>query len=402
MVVASKSCWRAPKWGLLVMLLITLLASSAEARTLRVEKDGSGDFTVIQDAVEAAASGDTLRIGPGRFSEYANYQSAGNIWHIYVHFRSGALTIIGAGEESTFIGPETPDTWGQADLVIGLLFWPPGGTDTLRLSSITFSDSITGVYVQYGSCTVEQCTSVRLKYGVRTFAPCTILNCTFEEIRQYGAIAGSAATPVLIEHCLFRYCLCPFSLQLVASADVVNCEILSCLSAGIFDRSAGSMRNCTVRLDRPTEWDYGLEVWGPGTYTITDNSFEGGGFNIIFGQGASNVTCERNIFTESRDEAIRMVSCTPVIRNNDILKGTGVAVRLDGYPQLPDLTVDMTNNYWGTTVADSISAWIIDGHDVTSPSLHGFVNYEPFARESVPAQKKSLGDVKAMFRGGFK
>lgn len=51
----------------LAMMLASLLASGAEARTWRVERDGSGDYTIIQDAVDAAASGDTIRIGPGRF-----------------------------------------------------------------------------------------------------------------------------------------------------------------------------------------------------------------------------------------------------------------------------------------------------------------------------------------------
>ena len=40
------------------------------ARTWYVEQDGSGDFTVIQDAVDAAGDGDTVAIGPGRYEEY--------------------------------------------------------------------------------------------------------------------------------------------------------------------------------------------------------------------------------------------------------------------------------------------------------------------------------------------
>lgn len=385
-----------------LMALVTLLASSSEARTWRVEKDGSGDFTIIQDAMDVVASGDTLRLGPGRFSDYTDYMFSGNEWHIYAYAYRGSLTVIGAGEGVTFIGPEAPDTWEQGDLAVGLVFWPAGTADTLRVSAMTFSDSITGAYVQFGACSVEQRTFERLRYGVRAFAPCEISNCFFEDVGQYGVIAFSAATSVLIEHCLFRGLLCPFALQLVASANVMNSEIQSCRSAGVFDRSAGSMRDCTVKLDSPTGGDCGLEVWGPGPYTIADNSFDGGCFNIVFGLGASNVTCERNVFSGSRDEAIRIGNCTPRIRNNDILKGGGVAVRLDGFSGLPGRIVDMTDNYWGTSSADSISAWIIDGHDATDPPMHGFVDFEPFSSESVPTQKKSLGDVKALFRGGVR
>ena len=42
---------------------------NSQAATWTVEKDGSGDFTVIQDAVNAASGGDTILIGPGRYAE---------------------------------------------------------------------------------------------------------------------------------------------------------------------------------------------------------------------------------------------------------------------------------------------------------------------------------------------
>ena len=54
------------KQTVVVVAVLLGLALPVAARTWRVEKDGSGDFTVIQDAVDAAAAGDTIRIGPGR------------------------------------------------------------------------------------------------------------------------------------------------------------------------------------------------------------------------------------------------------------------------------------------------------------------------------------------------
>lgn len=51
-----------------------LAAGAADAATWRVEKDGSGDFMIIQQAVEAAADGDTIRIGAGRFDDVATNQ----------------------------------------------------------------------------------------------------------------------------------------------------------------------------------------------------------------------------------------------------------------------------------------------------------------------------------------
>ncbi len=54
----------------LVLLLVMGTASQAAAETWYVEKDGSGDFTVIQAAVDAAADGDVINIGLGQFSDF--------------------------------------------------------------------------------------------------------------------------------------------------------------------------------------------------------------------------------------------------------------------------------------------------------------------------------------------
>ena len=51
-------------------LLVLGAVQPSEARTWRVEKDGTGDYSILYEAVDAAASGDTILIGPGRFEDY--------------------------------------------------------------------------------------------------------------------------------------------------------------------------------------------------------------------------------------------------------------------------------------------------------------------------------------------
>jgi|GEM_PF-2110837 len=52
------------------MTLVTLLTlTAANAATLTVSSDGSGDYSSVQAAVDAATSGDTIQIGPGTFTE---------------------------------------------------------------------------------------------------------------------------------------------------------------------------------------------------------------------------------------------------------------------------------------------------------------------------------------------
>ena len=58
--------------------------------------------------------------------------------------------------------------------------------------------------------------------------------------------------------------------------------------------------------------------------------------------------------------------------------------------------LDFTNNYWGTSEPDSIAAWIKDGID--DPGTHAIIDFEPFSTVPLPTEKKSMGDIKAMFR----
>jgi len=51
------------------LAIMLLVCGPAVAATINVERDGSGDFIVLQEALNAAADGDTIRLGPGDFPE---------------------------------------------------------------------------------------------------------------------------------------------------------------------------------------------------------------------------------------------------------------------------------------------------------------------------------------------
>lgn len=386
--------WRAPLWGLPLLVVVILTARPCESRVWRVEKDGSGDYTLIQDAVDASASGDTIMIGPGRYSEYTDHTYAGNLWHTYVHMVSGSLTLIGAGENVSVIGPEAPWAWASWEYAVGVFYWPVVAGDALVLEHLTVEDVVDGVYVESGAFAINNCTLRRTKLGIWAYTPGTVSACAFEGIYGTGILTSNPARDVSVIHCEFRDTRSALYFGGVANVAVRDNSVAGCQNVGYLDQCSGSV----VRNSLSVTTGAGLVVYGPGSYTITDNVFDGGTANIYFGLGANNAVCERNVFRGSRDSAVDVVSCTPRIRNNDIFKDRGRAVILGGYPQLPDLFVDMTGNYWGTASADSISAWIVDGHDNVSPQMHGFVNFQPFSSVSVPTEGASLGSVKALFR----
>ncbi len=90
-----------------VVCVLILLATAGRAATLVVERDGTGDFVEIQPALDAVASGDTLRIGPGEFTTMIPSYIPGYAWDVdvcaYVHVPT--LTIIGAGQGQTVLFP---------------------------------------------------------------------------------------------------------------------------------------------------------------------------------------------------------------------------------------------------------------------------------------------------------
>lgn len=88
------------------------------------------------------------------------------------------------------------------------------------------------------------------------------------------------------------------------------------------------------------------------------------------------------------------------IRNSTLAKGERFVV-MDANPTSIDLdmpiTLDMTNNWWGTADPDTIQAWIFDSNDQPARPYF-YINWDPFRSEPLPAKKHSLGSIKAMFR----
>ena len=57
----------------LIMLLLALVATIASAATYTVKQDGTGDFTVIQDAIDPSTDGDEIIVHPGAFYENIHF-----------------------------------------------------------------------------------------------------------------------------------------------------------------------------------------------------------------------------------------------------------------------------------------------------------------------------------------
>jgi hypothetical protein len=91
----------------LLLLALVLTTTAAHAVTRTVELDGSGDFTVIQDALLASTVGDTVLVGPGVYT-WTN-QGSGNefgLVRFWLRDQDGVHLVSTDGPEATIIDAE--------------------------------------------------------------------------------------------------------------------------------------------------------------------------------------------------------------------------------------------------------------------------------------------------------
>ena len=93
-----------------VLCLVVGCFDLAQARTIRVELDGSGDTTSLETAELQASPGDTIQIGPGTWNEDYTWSTLdGQVVQALLGVNTDSLTIRGAGEGLTILGIDDGD-----------------------------------------------------------------------------------------------------------------------------------------------------------------------------------------------------------------------------------------------------------------------------------------------------
>jgi len=382
---------------------VAVCASGSFGATLRVERDGSGDFTTIQPALDVAADGDTVLIGPGEYTEETTYRLPDLTYDFRAYGRvvCNNLTIIGAGLDQTVLGPVdfVEDTyhnprgityadsgsisisdltirncdWG-AVLVEGTLFadrlrldgntigigWFPlgaggwirsveasGTTETYPLTSSTPLDWAVYVSGPGENIVVEGCVVVDAGMYFRNVTNLDILNCDID--RGRGGVSLVGTSEVLLQ----------------------NCSILDVASTAVEFSSSGGV--CEIRDSTIGSRGSALRIGASSPLIASNSVFIGGSSPVIYAERGSG-------------------PC--VITECDLVTGNGSVIYCEagGNPVIHDLR----NNYWGTTDPNTIAEWIVDNND--DSEIQATVLYAPFATGALPAEEKSIGSVKSMFR----
>ncbi len=381
----------------LLLAVLVLAAAQAAATTLTVRKDGTGDFAVIQQALDVAADGDTVRIGPGEYTESTMVRLPG--WgsdiESFAHLRCDNLTLIGAGSDATVIGPTTFQGGAGTGSPVGLSYSMNGGF--LQVSDLNIHNCYAGVYIA-GKLQMNRCNIVDNRLGVGwdpsgpggwirdsdfdVAAP--ILDPWAFDIGNGGLGSNidlarcRFGSPALIRSTLgiaIQDCaLKGLGLYSGTQASVYRCKLVGA-NVGI-SQSLGSGTYCEV-YDSELDGSYAaLSVTGTalgGRFVVENSRLVGGSHGVLWsGNGAG--------------------AC--IIHNCDFVKGSGPMVQCD--ISAVAVTHDLRNNYWGTTSEADIQAWIIDHND--HPNYGATVLYAPFAGQSVPAETTTWGELKALFR----
>jgi hypothetical protein len=377
--------------------LVLGAAQPSEARTWRVEKDGTGDYSIIYEAVDAAASGDTILIGPGRFEEYRLEPEYAWTTYCCVHASSKDLTLIGSGPAYTTIGFEEmvpgPFIIGvssiQSDLVIqnltvrkvedGFEFWE---AENLRIQNCDIVECDIGVVTaSIVSTMIDHCRIIgTVHYGVLGAHPngVSITDCEFINTSRY-AISGIGG---------IGWC-------------VRDTEIYGGYGGIQFSQGArGTVERCRVQVAGGNPPAIGLLTGS--VFTLSDNEFIGDDWAASFATGGTTVTARNNLFIGGSWTCLE-INRTPMdFHQNHIINGGGASVRAlwERGSLTQPVVVDLTENYWGTDDPAQIAAWVFDynDYDPPNPGCWVIIDFEPFADQPVQTERTTWGTVKSLFR----
>ena len=385
----------------LTFVIVLWGVEPAHGAVWRVEQDGSGQFTTLQPAVDAAASGDTILIGPGWYQDLHEVDHHGSPIWVSAYWMDGrSLTFIGTSAEEVKIGPETYAP--QNDGPQGIYNESGASNALVVVRGLSFENlyvAATGRRIEVDSCHFESC-----RIGVVGHGPgaCFVTGSTFQDFTSTA--------------CKFYNC---------ENATISNCVLNTGPSGdGVYFGSVGNgvVRDCTIN-GRGLAYYYDsagsvLNNQGVGSsvpvialdwcreVTIRGNQLQGGYCVVTAAGETTDVVMEDNHFGPAEEHCIQVkIGAQVEAHGNNFIKLSDPEqyfVKCIQYPGSGDPTVlNMENNSWSDTIGlypwpGVIGRYIWDYQD--DPGLKVLIDFEPFSDHILAEEKPSLDGFKAMFR----
>lgn len=378
---------------LLLVLLLALCATPAWSATMRVERDGSAPYSTIQPAIDAAAPGDTILIGPGRYTEHQTVTLTGWSWtiEVYALVRTNSLTIMGTDRDVVVIGPDAASFYYFGPKGIAFDHVVGGG-----VQSLTAINTYDGVFMDTRSAESSVIGAAFRGCGTGISGACggalRVIKCDFQDNTDSGVVCWDPTPHLELSQSSFKDNAYVAHVVATPSASISDCRVEGGTVGIQFEQgSVGEVVNCHIR-----DVLYGgINVSLGGTCDLRGVVISGGVWNLRLRGG--RITGSDCVFSGASGATI---SCpdwpTFTLHNCHILGGGGWLVQLSRSNELPVIHADLRDNYWGIADRDSIAALIWDGTD--DPTINGIVDFEPFSAVPLPTEKKSLGSVKGLYR----
>ncbi len=388
-------------------------AVEALANTWFVDQIGESGVVTIQEAVDLAASGDTIRVGPGFYEDFHQVPAPLENENVVVHVTQEELTLIGAGPHETTIGQRIDWAGWQGPLRGILAGSVCFDNQRLNIRDLGFEGVYSGVlFGEGGVFTANNCRFQRNHTGIAAYSfsfqdadSALVQNCVFEpwdDMLSTQHIWTNGWNYLSVKDSFLQMQEIGITSQIRfegKSLLVENCEMV--------DGRAGIVLACEDATTRNVYFNsqefYGVVTMG-GVMTIQncqvddtrsalyENDYEGRVRWAVSGLTVSNVS----------ESTLKYISLGDgYIRNSILARGEELVVKYDLFSKgnkRPDFpTFDMTDNWWGTTNADSIKAWIYDGVDDVDTGV--LIDFEPFKTEPlVGVEETSLSGFKDLFR----
>lgn len=385
----------------LIIIMLLCCAASVTATTITVRKDGTGDFTVLQQALSAAADGDSVLIGPGEFTEMPWVRIPGWSWDVRScgYIEADNLTIIGSGQDQTLIGPTVYSANNSIASPKAIFY---GGGGLLRLQGLTLRNCYEGILMR-GTLYIDECAVENNYHGAFWEAVNSggmIRNTVFGASSPSFPTAvtifsNGSGSGILMEHCHVDQS--ETIIDRIQGMTIIDCQFTNyIIGLSIY----GNARVNLVQSEIANMSSYGIRfALGAGGYCEVRDSDIAGGISALDTGG--NATGGRFVVYGSRltggSAAVLHARNRPgacIIRNCDLIKGSGPVVQCG--PSYVTVTHDLANNYWGTVSEADIQSWIVDHND--DSNIPATVLYQPFVGQPVPSETTTWGDVKALFR----
>jgi len=412
-----------------VIVLLGLLPTIAGAATITVDAGGAGDFTTIQEAVDAAANLDTVLVYPGTYTDVHEAEVCHDPVMLNVHFAKNIVLKSSHGPGSTIVDGEGSTAYGIValpDPLIGSTLPPQvveGFTVTNGGDAPYFASM--GIVVPDGEAVGNTCTG----YGAGLSSD---IVCYPTGIPDGGR--GRSGATMVGNTCAYNTwgIVLGHGDQLECSATVTD-NVLEYNDVGILVGEHFNYHNWTgtvdihentirdngtgVRISAPQSWD--------GWANLIGNEISGNTKGILARskgissyRGTIYLLMERNIVSDNSEIGVEFYAgtCCPqsspptvdavlggsLEAANDI-HGSPVNFKAHALEDIGYVQVAGGYNYWGSTLCvDFVPSFVVDEHDDVSFDFLPFTDESHTLIfdecESNPTEPRTWGSIKAMYR----